>query len=543
MIQKSSNISLHIPPLMWQKFRQMMLQTQTAGEEIIGFFFCKHHQISETQLRYFPKTWIVPTPECYEHQSTTGLVLKQEFHLYLLQTYLEKGFDIVHIHTHPGLDTPNFSTVDDRHESEYAKFISTNFDSQAQLISGIFNESLQKPNFRIWNKLGSSFEEVDFYPSWFERRQEASPLHPFERVKRQNVVISPTSQVTQDINLTLPKSKTLGNETPMKQQLIGDNNPSALQTESIFARQEIFGNGLQEKLNELTVTLIGCGGIGSVFAEVLGRLGVKNWVLIDPDCLETTNLNRMPGGTWEMAEQQLPKVEYVKQLIQQIYQTNANVKTIPTTIENELATLEIGASDLIVVATDNHYSRQVAQELAIKYMRPLVCLGTHIDIRKQRVEGRGEKVFNGTSSSQFATALQKDEYFSDSALPGEHLVNIPRMYCRITIPPLGGGWCLMCGNIINLHKASLESAGGEIEHLATKAGYIEGINDPAVFWLNSICASTAVGIIQGMVSGFFDIDSGLDWIYEFPESKWHKTDTDYLRNADCYFCGAEVQAD
>ena len=516
MIQQSSKISLHIPPLMWQQFRQMMLETQTAGEEIIGFFFCKHHQISETQLRYFPKTWVVPTPECYEHQSTTGLVLKQQFHLYLLQTYLENGYDLVHIHTHPGLAPPCFSAVDDRYESEYAKFLSTNFEQKPQLISGIFNESLQKPNFRIWNQLGSSFEEVEFYSSWFSLRQKAEG-------RRQKVIIAPTSQLVQDRDFTLPKSQALLDETPMKQQLTEATNPSTLETESMFARQEIFGKALQEKLNALTVTLIGCGGIGSVFAEVLGRLGVKNWVLIDPDYLETANLNRIPGATWEMAEHQLPKVEYVKQLIQQIYPKNATVKTIPTKIESELATQEIGASDLIVVATDNHYSRQVAQELALKYMRPLVCLGTHIDIRRQRAEGRG----------------QKDEEFSASALHGESIVSIPQMYCRITIPPLGGGWCLMCGNIINLHRASLESATHEIEQLATKAGYIEGINDPAVFWLNSICASTAVGIIQGMVSGFLNIDSGLDWIYEFPESQWHKIDTNYLTNTDCYFCGSE----
>ncbi|MGB3511165.1 MAG: ThiF family adenylyltransferase [Microcoleaceae cyanobacterium] len=471
MTQKSSKISLHIPPLMWQQFRQMMLKTQTTREEIIGFFFCKHHQISETQLRYFPKTWIVPTPDCYEYQSTTGLVLKQEFHLYLLQTYVENGFDIVHIHTHPGLDTPCFSRVDDHYESEYAQFIANNFEPQPQLISGIFNESLHLPIFRVWNKHGNSSEKVDFYPSWFE---------------------------------------------------LAESNNSSCETELMFARQEIFGKTLQDKLSRLRVTLIGCGGIGSVFAEVLGRLGVKNWVLIDPDCIETANLNRMPGATWEMAEQQLPKVEYVKQLIQQIYRMNANVKSIHTNIENELATLEIGASDLIVVATDNHYSRQVAQELALKYMRPLVCLGTHIDMRRQKAEGRG----------------QKDEELSDS-LQGKSIVGIPRMYCRITVPPLGGGWCLMCGNIINPQMAALESAPHQIEQLASQAGYIEGINDPAVFWLNSICASTAVGIIQGMVSGFLDIDSGLDWIYEFPESKWHKTDTDYLANTDCYFCGSE----
>lgn len=197
----------------------------------------------------------------------------------------------------------------------------------------------------------------------------------------------------------------------------------------------------------------------------------------------------------------------------------ANIKTIYTHIENELAQQEIGASDLIVVATDNHYSPQFAQELAIKYMRPLVCLGTHIDIREQKEESR-----------------KNEENFP---LNSQKQINIPGMYCPITIPPLGSGWCLMCGNIINLHKASLESATHEIENLAIKAGYIKGLNNPAVFWLNSICASTAVGIIQGMVSGFLDLDSGLDWIYQFPESKWYKTDTNYLANLDCYFCGSE----
>ena len=173
------------------------------------------------------------------------------------------------------------------------------------------------------------------------------------------------------------------------------------------------------------------------------------------------------------------------------------VRAISSAIEVTEATREIGTSDLIVVATDNHHSRQVAQELALKYMRPLVCLGTHIDIKS-----------NGK----------------------------PRMYCRVTVPPLGGGWCLMCGNIINLQRAALESAPQEIERLATQAGYIEGVADPAVFWLNSICASTGVGVIQGIINGFLNIDSGLDWIYQFPESVWHQTDTDCLTTPDCFFC-------
>jgi molybdopterin-synthase adenylyltransferase len=94
----------------------------------------------------------------------------------------------------------------------------------------------------------------------------------------------------------------------------------------------------------------------------------------------------------------------------------------------------------------------------------------------------------------------------------------------------------MCGNIINLQRAALESAPGAIHHLAAGVGYLEGVNDPAVFWLNGICASTAVGVIHGMVSGFVNVDAGIDWIYEFPHHEWRKTNTEYLQTEDCYFC-------
>ncbi|MGF1979765.1 MAG: ThiF family adenylyltransferase [Nostoc sp. CmiSLP01] len=450
--KQALEILLHIPPKMWQQFRQSMLKYRSINEEVIGFFFCQRQQVSKNQVRYIPRAWIVPLPDCYERQSTSGLILTQQFHWYLIKSYLSQGLHVVHIHTHAGNISPNFSDVDDRYESEYSQFLASSFPKKPRLISGVFDESLQQSQFRIWDRKGKSYHSIKCYQSW----------------------------------LAIPEDGELV------------NNLNANNINPMFMRQKIFGDTCQKQLNQLKVTLIGCGGIGSIFAELLGRLGVKNWVLIDPDRLEQVNLNRMPGATQKMVEQQWYKVDYVKYLIKKIYQTGSCVKTIPTSIENDLAKQEIAASDLIVVATDNHLSRKIAQELALEYMRPLVCLGTHIDIKK-----------------------------SD---------NTPRMYCRVTVPPLGGGWCLMCGNIINLQRAALESAPLEINQIAAGAGYLEGINDPAVFWLNSICASTGVGVIHGMVSGFLNLEAGIDWIYEFPGSVWHKTNIEHLETPDCYFC-------
>jgi hypothetical protein len=462
LLQQSQQVFLHIPPSMWKKFRQAMLDARQDREEVIGFLCCQRHQLSKNKLRYVPVSWVVPTPDCYEHQSASSLVLKQSFHQYILDTYLsnEQKLDVVHVHTHFGDAEPSFSAIDDLHEAKYAKFLASAYRKKPRLISGVFNELLEKSEFRIWDRKGIYHKPIEFYNSWF------TPL-----------------------------------EKPGESFDLNHKSIASEQIDQIFARQKVFGDGVQQQLGQLKIALIGCGGLGAVFAEQLARLGVKHWLLIDPDRLETVNLNRMPGATVKMVDQWWHKVHYVKWLIKRVYAIGSHVKALPISVEDEAAKAEIAAADLIVVATDNHRSRQIAQELALQYTRPLICLGTHIEVKP------------------------------DSK---------PRLYARVTVPPFGGSWCLMCANIINLQQAALESAPTEITEMAEEAGYIEGIDDPAVYWLNSICASTGVGVLHGLISGFIDVDSGLDWIYDFANTNWLKTNTDHLHTQDCYFCSADV---
>lgn len=487
--QQSQEIFLHIPPIIWQEFRQAMLKARQDKEEVIGFLFCQRQQISKRKLRYFPLSWIVPESDCYEHQSETGLVLKQSFHQYILDNYLkntERGddktskLDVVHVHTHFGEAKPSFSAIDDRHEAEYARFLSFCYRNKPRLISGVFNESLEKSEFRIWDRKGINYAPIEFYNSWFVPEHKSNQEfwnHP-ESTTGQTEYKFPSPR--------LPNGKT--------------RSLTLEQSNNIFTRQQIFGDTVQKQLGQLKVALIGCGGIGAVFAEQLARLGVKHWLLIDPDRLETVNLNRMPGATQKMVDQWWYKVNYVKWLIKRVYEIGSHVRAIPFSVEKEIAREEIAIADLIVVATDNHKSRQVAQELALKYSRPLVCLGTHIEVKQD---------------------------------------NQPRMFARVTVPPLGGNWCLMCANIINLQHAALESAPSEIMDIAEEAGYIKGIDDPAVYWLNSLCASTGVGIIHGMLAGFINVDAGLDWIYDFANSRLLKTNAEHLHSNNCYFCSSE----
>jgi molybdopterin/thiamine biosynthesis adenylyltransferase len=81
-------------------------------------------------------------------------------------------------------------------------------------------------------------------------------------------------------------------------QLLYPSLPQGARTKKPeYDRQaRLFGDKGQAILRSLRVGIIGLGGAGSVLAELLGRLGVGEFVLADPDRAEVTNLPRLIGA-------------------------------------------------------------------------------------------------------------------------------------------------------------------------------------------------------------------------------------------------------
>ena len=79
-------------------------------------------------------------------------------------------------------------------------------------------------------------------------------------------------------------------------------------------------NGLdqtdQDTLQQATVSIIGCGGLGGRTAELLVRLGVGSFILTDPDIFTVSNLNRQIFCTPDTLG--LPKAEVVAGELQKI---------------------------------------------------------------------------------------------------------------------------------------------------------------------------------------------------------------------------------
>src|SRR5207302_699806 len=79
-----------------------------------------------------------------------------------------------------------------------------------------------------------------------------------------------------------------------------------------------FGSEAEERLRNSTVAVIGAGGTGSAVIEVLARAGAGHLIIVDPDCLESSNLERVHGSTPGHARAGISKAALAKQHVEAI---------------------------------------------------------------------------------------------------------------------------------------------------------------------------------------------------------------------------------
>ena len=117
-----------------------------------------------------------------------------------------------------------------------------------------------------------------------------------------------------------------------------------------FSRTElIIGSEGIKKLNDSKVAIFGIGGVGSYVVEGLARAGIQNFLLVDKDEVDVTNINRQIIATTKTVG--IPKVEVAKQRILDI-NPNANVETIQEFFLPESSEIIDNSIDYIVDSVD-----------------------------------------------------------------------------------------------------------------------------------------------------------------------------------------------
>jgi molybdopterin-synthase adenylyltransferase len=266
--------------------------------------------------------------DAYERRTATSATLKSAFVVELSNAARKDRLGIVMVHTHPFADgTPEFSSVDDLGEKELALYFARRVSHAAHLSMVIG-------------------------PHGCRARRLASD---------EEVFVWQIGQVARVISS-------------------GQDRPGL---HDIYDRQLLaFGESGQRALKSLRVGVVGAGGTGSVTAQQLAHLGVKDFLIVDPDVVQTTNLNRLVGST--PADVGQPKVLVARRTIRAI-NTSAQVVALQRDVVDEDAAMMFADMDFIFICTDSHASRAVVGQLAYQYLIPTIDMGVSITARDASV--------------------------------------------------------------------------------------------------------------------------------------------------------------
>lgn len=147
-----------------------------------------------------------------------------------------------------------------------------------------------------------------------------------------------------------------------------------------FSRTEmLIGNDGMEKLNDATVAVFGLGGVGSFVCEGLARSGIGNFILIDFDKIDETNINRQLIATVDTIGKY--KVDVMAERILKI-NPDANVKTYK---EFYMADCEID-----IITEDLSYAVDCVDTIMAKIA--IICKCDELDVPVISSMGTGNKL-------------------------------------------------------------------------------------------------------------------------------------------------------
>jgi molybdopterin/thiamine biosynthesis adenylyltransferase len=139
----------------------------------------------------------------------------------------------------------------------------------------------------------------------------------------------------------------------------------------------MFGQAGQVELAQCRVAVIGLGGVGSIVAEYLARLGVGHFCLVDDDRVEKSNLSRIVGATFQDAASAALKVHVAQRLIQQA-SPKAQVELIADDVAKASVAKALTTCDYLFLAADSMRARLVVNAIVHQYLIPAVQIGSKI---------------------------------------------------------------------------------------------------------------------------------------------------------------------
>jgi molybdopterin/thiamine biosynthesis adenylyltransferase len=220
------------------------------------------------------------------------------------------------------------------------------------------------------------------------------------------------------------------------------------ETSDFFARQSFLGPDSQRRIRSIRVGIVGYGGGGSHIGQQLAHVGFSHLRVFDADQLDDTNHNRLIGGTFEDVAAETPKHLIARRVVNAI-NPHADVRTFGEQWQSRPEVLR--SCDVILGCVDTFAGRHELEVLCRRYCIPYIDIGMDVH--------------------QIAGAAPR--------MAGQLFLSMP------------GRLCMQCAGILTEARLAQEAA---------KYGDTGG--RPQVVWPNGILASSAVGVLTDLVTGW-----------------------------------------
>jgi molybdopterin/thiamine biosynthesis adenylyltransferase len=404
------------------------------GTERCALLFAARTELANGDTRFIVNHVEFPRDDQYTYRGELKAELTPTYIAHVSKKAARQNWSLIFLHSHPGTSPPQFSPIDDHGEQRLKAFLSVR-------MPGMTHGSV-----------------VASLGGW---RGRELGTHSLARI------VSVGSRI----------------------QTLFEPSEASDPTSLRFDRQvRALGAAGQRHLASLTVAVVGLGGTGSVTVEQLAYLGVRKFVLIDPDRIEMTNLNRVVGS--KAGDVGRLKTDVAAELISSIA-PDSQVYPVQGDVTRTAHARALLVADFIFSCTDSHGSRAVLQQVAYQYLIPCIDVGSVITAREGHVQGIHGRI--------------------QALAPGYP--------------------CFTCCSLLDPEEVRRDMMTAEERR---RDPYIEGAYEPApaVISINSTVTSLGMTMFLAMMVGIPSESRHILYNARSPSLK----SVSYSRNPNCYIC-------
>ena len=265
------------------------------------------------------------------------------------------------------------------------------------------------------------------------------------------------------------------------------------------------GRRAAQRLRDARIGVVGAGGTGAPAIEILARAGVGHLIVVDPDTVDHSNLERVHGAYESDVARNRSKVEVARDHVRAI-DPEISLTGLVGRIPQPQVVDALAQCNVILGCTDQQHSRLALNEIALRYCIPVIDTGVTLE---------------GTDGQVNAQIIQLLHLAAGSA-------------------------CVVCRGMVDWKRIGQELMSPE-EQLRRRNAALEARQrgeDPHGYWddlpqlntvgyLTTAAASLAAGCAIGLVTGAFS--SGFEraqWTYfatPIEALAWHEH-----RNSHCF---------